>query len=72
MYDFSGSPLKIKAPEGAYWIVVHQRNHLSVMSSSQVTLTQVTPPLIVPRIEFDMDPSQTQERVLIEKNNITR
>ena len=37
VYSFNGSPLKIMAPEGDYWIVVHQRNHLSVMSSSQVT-----------------------------------
>ena len=50
--DFSGAPLKIKAPEGAYWIVVHHRNHLSVMSSSAVSLTSVTLPLVAPQVEL--------------------
>ena len=50
--DFSGAPIKIKAPEGTYWIVVHHRNHLSVMSSSSVTLSKVTPPLVAPQVEL--------------------
>jgi len=67
VYALNGTPLKITAPPGDYWIVVHQRNHLSVMSSNAVTLTKIPPPTI-PTVIIN-SASQIQP-ILIEDENM--
>jgi subtilisin family serine protease len=64
VFSFNGTPLKITAPPGDYWIVVHQRNHLSVMSSTAVTLSKVTPPTLPVVISSNI---QTQPVLVEEK-----
>jgi hypothetical protein len=54
IFDADGTPFNIDADPGEYYIVVHHRNHLSIMSAAKVTLTNNIPtPLAVPQVELN-------------------
>jgi subtilisin family serine protease len=53
IFNADGTPFNINADPGEYYIVVHHRNHLSIMSAAKVTLTNNIPtPLAVPQVEL--------------------
>jgi hypothetical protein len=49
------SPLRFGLPAGNYYIVVHQRNHLSIMSGSTVTINSYPP-----AVTYDFTTAMTQ------------
>jgi len=58
--NLNGNPFTIQAPEGSYFIVVHHKNHLSVMSESAVYLTpEITIPAGPEVFRLDISNSST-------------